>query len=130
LPKSAACVKRDPSALRGICIPVKIPTFMEMTMPPDALLDPLRPDLTLGVVGTGIMGRGIAQIAAQAGVRVLLYDTRAEAAPATGLHCGVREAGRKQAGAVPQARGGQREVADALPALSGCHLVIKPSSKT
>ena len=36
-------------------------------------------DLTLGVVGAGVMGRGIAQIAALAGLRVLLADARAEA---------------------------------------------------
>ena len=33
---------------------------------------------TIGVVGAGAMGRGIAQIAAQAGLRVRLYDTSAE----------------------------------------------------
>jgi 3-hydroxybutyryl-CoA dehydrogenase len=33
-------------------------------------------NLTLGIVGAGIMGRGIAQIAAQSGVRVLLFDTK------------------------------------------------------
>jgi 3-hydroxybutyryl-CoA dehydrogenase len=44
------------------------------------VLDVSRPDLTLGIVGTGLMGRGIAQIAAQAGVRVLLHDARPEAA--------------------------------------------------
>ena len=33
----------------------------------------------IGVVGAGAMGRGIAQIAAQAGLRVRLYDTSAEA---------------------------------------------------
>ncbi len=32
------------------------------------------PELTLGLVGTGAMGRGIAQIAALAGVRVLMHD--------------------------------------------------------
>ncbi|MDP1613012.1 MAG: 3-hydroxyacyl-CoA dehydrogenase [Sulfuritalea sp.] len=32
------------------------------------------PSLCLGIVGTGAMGRGIAQIAAQAGIRVLMYD--------------------------------------------------------
>ena len=32
------------------------------------------PSLCLGIVGTGAMGRGIAQIAAQAGIRVLLFD--------------------------------------------------------
>ena len=34
---------------------------------------------TIGVVGTGAMGRGIAQIAAQAGSTVKLYDTQAPA---------------------------------------------------
>ncbi len=34
---------------------------------------------TLSIVGTGAMGRGIAQIAAQAGSQVLLFDTQAEA---------------------------------------------------
>ena len=34
---------------------------------------------TVGVVGAGAMGRGIAQIAAQAGSRVKLYDTQAQA---------------------------------------------------
>ena len=32
------------------------------------------PTLTVAVVGTGVMGRGIAQVAAQAGIRVLLHD--------------------------------------------------------
>ncbi len=34
---------------------------------------------TLGIVGTGAMGRGIAQIAAQAGLTVNLFDTNAQA---------------------------------------------------
>lgn len=37
-------------------------------------------NLTLGIVGAGIMGRGITQIAAQAGIRVLMFDTRQGAA--------------------------------------------------
>ena len=37
---------------------------------------------TLGIVGTGAMGRGIAQIAAQAGLTVNLYDTNAQAVAA------------------------------------------------
>ncbi|MCF8197774.1 MAG: 3-hydroxyacyl-CoA dehydrogenase [Sulfuritalea sp.] len=32
------------------------------------------PSLCIGIVGTGAMGRGIAQIAAQAGIRVLMFD--------------------------------------------------------
>ena len=37
-------------------------------------------EATVAVVGAGIMGAGIAQVAAQAGRRVLLFDARAEAA--------------------------------------------------
>ena len=44
------------------------------------MFDPQAPDLKLAVVGTGAMGRGIAQIAAQAGCTVLLYDAQPEAA--------------------------------------------------
>lgn len=36
----------------------------------------------LGVVGAGAMGRGIVQIAAQAGIQVMLYDTSAQAVAA------------------------------------------------
>ncbi|MEN2751208.1 3-hydroxyacyl-CoA dehydrogenase [Psychrobacter sp. FBL11] len=35
---------------------------------------------SLAVIGTGVMGMGIAQIAAQAGIQVLLFDTKADAA--------------------------------------------------
>lgn len=38
--------------------------------------------LTLGIAGAGAMGRGIAQIAAQAGIRVLLFDLAPGAAAA------------------------------------------------
>jgi 3-hydroxybutyryl-CoA dehydrogenase len=42
--------------------------------------DPASPTLTLGVVGAGTMGRGIAQIAAAAGIEVRLADAREGAA--------------------------------------------------
>ena len=45
-------------------------------------LDANRSDLVFGMVGTGAMGRGIAQIAAQAGIRVLLFDALHGAAAA------------------------------------------------
>lgn len=38
------------------------------------------PQLNIGIVGTGAMGRGIAQIAAQAGIHVRLYDAMPGAA--------------------------------------------------
>ena len=34
------------------------------------------PDLTVTVIGTGTMGRGIAQVCAQAGLNALMFDTR------------------------------------------------------
>jgi 3-hydroxybutyryl-CoA dehydrogenase len=39
-----------------------------------------RPDLTVAVIGTGTMGRGIAQVCAQAGMTALLFDAREGAA--------------------------------------------------
>jgi 3-hydroxybutyryl-CoA dehydrogenase len=42
--------------------------------------DANRPDLTLGVIGTGAMGRGIVQVAAAGGMRVMMTDSRAGAA--------------------------------------------------
>ena len=42
--------------------------------------DANRPDLTIGVLGTGAMGRGIVQVAAAGGMQVLIMDTRAGAA--------------------------------------------------
>lgn len=42
-------------------------------------IDPNQPNLAIGVVGAGAMGRGIAQVAATGGMRVLLFDTREQA---------------------------------------------------
>ncbi|MCW8952440.1 MAG: 3-hydroxyacyl-CoA dehydrogenase NAD-binding domain-containing protein, partial [Rhodospirillales bacterium] len=42
--------------------------------------DANRADLTIGIVGAGAMGRGIAQIAVAGGMTVLLHDTRDGAA--------------------------------------------------
>lgn len=42
--------------------------------------DANRPDLTVGVIGTGVMGRGIAQVAAAGGMQVLMTDNRPGAA--------------------------------------------------
>src|SRR5205085_4522435 len=44
------------------------------------MLDVSRSDLTAGVAGAGTMGRGIAQVLAQCGVRTLLFDAQAGAA--------------------------------------------------
>lgn len=43
-------------------------------------IDTNRPDLTIGVVGTGTMGRGIAQVAVTGAMQVLIADSRPGAA--------------------------------------------------
>jgi 3-hydroxybutyryl-CoA dehydrogenase len=92
-------------------------------------IDIQRTDLRLGIVGTGIMGRGIAQIAAQAGIAVVLYDTRADAAPAAreyvaGQFSRLAEKGRITADAAAAATG-RIEIAHVLTQLSTCHVVIE-----
>jgi 3-hydroxybutyryl-CoA dehydrogenase len=92
-------------------------------------LDPQRPDLAVGIVGTGVMGRGIAQIAAQAGIRAVLYDARADAATAAkdyvaGSLAKLVEKGRLPADAAKRAAG-LLEIAHGLGDLSGCHAVIE-----
>ena len=84
---------------------------------------------TIGVVGAGAMGRGIAQIAAQAGLRVRLYDTSADAVAA------ARESLRqtwdklaqkgKLTAADAQAALARVESATALTDMSQCQLVVE-----
>ena len=92
-------------------------------------LDATRPDLALAVVGTGVMGRGIAQIAAQAGLRVLLYDTRAEAAPAARDYVAqmlsrLAEKGRLAPDAAKAAID-RIEIANVLTRLDACDVVVE-----
>ncbi|MCX7892860.1 MAG: 3-hydroxyacyl-CoA dehydrogenase [Burkholderiales bacterium] len=92
-------------------------------------LDPQRPDLVLGIVGAGVMGRGIAQIAALAGIRTILYDTRADAAPAAREHVAAQLAKLAERGklAPDAARAGAErvEVAHVLTQLAPCHVVVE-----
>ncbi len=92
-------------------------------------LDIQRQDLRLGIVGTGVMGRGIAQIAAQAGIAVTLYDTRAEAAPAArdyvaGQLARLAEKGRITAEAAKTATD-RIDIGHVLAHLAPCHVVIE-----
>ncbi|TMG78279.1 MAG: 3-hydroxyacyl-CoA dehydrogenase [Betaproteobacteria bacterium] len=92
-------------------------------------IDVSRPDLTLAVIGTGVMGRGIAQIAAQAGVRTLLHDSRPGAAREAKEHISqqlsrLAEKGRLDRDAVARAEA-SLVVADSLAALSSCHIAIE-----
>jgi 3-hydroxybutyryl-CoA dehydrogenase len=84
---------------------------------------------TIGIAGAGAMGRGIAQIAAQAGSIVRLYDTQAEVVARAIRELGVQwdrlqEKGRMDAGAVQAAK--QRLVpAASLQDLADCQLVVE-----
>ena len=84
---------------------------------------------TVLVVGAGIMGAGIAQVAAQAGHRVKLFDTRAGAAQLAAAHLGATldalvAKGKLDAEAV-EATIARIEPASALEEISGIGLVIE-----
>jgi 3-hydroxybutyryl-CoA dehydrogenase len=84
---------------------------------------------TVGVVGAGAMGRGIAQIAAQAGSTVKLFDTQAQAAlkAQADIHAQwdrLLEKGRMD-GQQVQACKSRLQPVDSLEALADCALVIE-----
>jgi len=93
------------------------------------MLDPSRSDLVAGVAGAGTMGRGIAQVLAQCGVRTLLYDAQAGAArkgrDAVAQALGkLVEKGRMQQ---PEAEAAlaRIELVESLAAFAPCHLVVE-----
>lgn len=84
---------------------------------------------TVGVVGTGAMGRGIAQMAAQAGSHVILFDLQPGATEAA--RTALADTWQKLA-AKGKLEPTQQEAylarvsrADSLSALSGCDLVVE-----
>lgn len=84
---------------------------------------------TVGVVGAGAMGRGIAQMAVQAGCEVRLYDTQADARAAahqqiTRQWDKLQEKGRLTAEAAASHKA-HLKLAETLQALAGCDLVIE-----
>lgn len=87
------------------------------------------PDLTLGVAGAGAMGRGIAQIAAQSGLRVLLFDLAPGAAAAAQQTIAATLSGLAAKGKIAQdaadAAAARIEPAAALEAFAPCHVVIE-----
>jgi 3-hydroxybutyryl-CoA dehydrogenase len=98
-------------------------------MPPDIQ----NPGLTLGVIGSGVMGRGIAQIAAQAGVRVLLHDSREAAAREAieaidGALARIAEKGRISDAQRREALS-RIEAQPALEALAPCDVLIEAVSE-
>lgn len=86
-------------------------------------------DLTIGIAGSGVMGRGIAQIAAQAGINVVLFDTRDGAALDAARQIGsvldrLAEKGKLTAEAVRETKGRLR-VARTLGDFAGCQVVVE-----
>ena len=91
--------------------------------------DPHANELCIAVVGTGAMGRGIAQIAAQAGVAVLLHDASAGAAhkarDALSATFDALAAKGKLSAADAAGAFGRLRVVDRLGELAGASLVIE-----
>src|SRR3954467_13951037 len=91
------------------------------------MLDSSRSDLVAGVAGAGTMGRGIAQVLAQCGVRTLLYDAQPGAAQ-RGLDSIAQacaklvEKGRLKN---PEEIVGRIEVVPGLQAFANCDVVIE-----
>lgn len=84
---------------------------------------------TVGIVGTGAMGRGIAQIAAQAGSTVLLFDTQADAVAKAQAALGTQweklvEKGRMTTDAAA-AQKARLQPAATLANLAACDLIVE-----
>ena len=84
---------------------------------------------TLGIVGTGAMGRGIAQLAAQAGLNVMLFDVKEGAvAEATAFINGFwqRSADKQRITQAQAEQYGERLIeARDLAALAPCDIVVE-----
>jgi 3-hydroxybutyryl-CoA dehydrogenase len=91
--------------------------------------DPNAPDLTVAVVGTGTMGRGIVQVAAQGGMRVIAYDEKPGAAELARDTIGGTLAGLVDKGRLPEADAkaaiGRITVAKSLAEIAKADVVIE-----
>src|SRR5262245_20677275 len=93
------------------------------------MLDTKRADLVIGIVGTGAMGTGIAQICAAAGIEVRLLDNRAGAAEkarqsVTETYAMLESKGKMKPAEVKSASGKLMPIAK-LDELKGAHIVIE-----
>ena len=91
--------------------------------------DILSPDPRLGIAGAGAMGRGIAQIAAQAGLRVLIFDLQTGAAAAARDTIAATLAGLAAKGKIApadaDAAAARIEPATGMEAFAPCQVVIE-----
>lgn len=91
--------------------------------------DPNRADVTVGVVGTGSMGRGIMQVSAQGGMRVIAFDEKPGAAAAARDYIAKMLARSVEKGQMPadaaEAAVARIEVAPSLDALVKADVIIE-----
>jgi 3-hydroxybutyryl-CoA dehydrogenase len=89
----------------------------------------LKPDFTIGIVGTGAMGRGIAQIAAAAGFAVRLFDSRPRATGEAAEFVGKMLARAAEKGQLTEQAAADATArltpVDALEGLAPCDLVVE-----
>jgi 3-hydroxybutyryl-CoA dehydrogenase len=95
----------------------------------DRFLDAERADLVAGVAGSGTMGRGIAQVLAQCGARILLFDAQPGAAEkakqAISQALGkLTEKGKLDSAAAKETLR-RIEIAGSLESFSPCHVVVE-----
>src|SRR5437868_71822 len=93
------------------------------------MLDVSRADLVAGVAGAGTMGRGIAQVLAQCGVRTLLFDAQPGAAAKARESIGQALAKLAEKGKLSPAQAESTlkciEIAPALDALAPAQIVVE-----
>jgi 3-hydroxybutyryl-CoA dehydrogenase len=91
--------------------------------------DPSAPDLLVGVVGTGSMGRGIMQVAAQGGMQVIAYDEKPGAAEAAKAYIAKMLEAAVEKGRVPaeeaKAALGRTAIAGSLEEVAKANLIIE-----
>ena len=92
-------------------------------------LDANRPDLLIGVVGTGAMGRGIVQVAAAGGVRVVMMDSKPGAAAEAKQFVEKMLARAAEKGTITAdelaAAVGRVQIVEDLAGLASCDIVIE-----
>jgi len=92
-------------------------------------LDATRADLTIGVVGTGSMGRGIMQVAAEGGLAVVAYDAAEDAAAKAKEFVGAQLARRVAKGSLAKAEAdatlARIAVASSIEELTRAQIVIE-----
>src|SRR5574338_410339 len=91
--------------------------------------DATRPDLAVGVIGTGAMGRGIAQVAAAGGMNVLMMDSRPGAAQEAREFIGKMLARAAEKGSIGKDESDaairRLTIVDRPGDLKSCHVVIE-----